>query len=140
MLGCTVNAALTAPPSGFRTAIGPVVAPFGTKVSSRPLDTGSNVAGVPLNETEVVDFNAVPVIVTADPVGPADRESPVMLGTFAWAMPGGTKRIIAIAVSTRVFLALLRAIDLLGRVQEIRIQEEMLDKATVMLTRASCFV
>ena len=61
-------------------AIGPLVAPSGTTAFSWLLDMGWNFAGVPLNVTAVVDFNAVPVIVTVDPHGPAVWESPVMLG------------------------------------------------------------
>jgi hypothetical protein len=102
------------------------------------LDITWNLAGVPSNVTDVVDLNAEPVIVTLDPTGPADRESSVIVGAAAWAMPGTTTRIIAVVVSTRVFLACLSAMcGLLGRVGEIRIHVGMRDEATAMLTRAS---
>jgi hypothetical protein len=120
MFGCTVNPVpLTASPSGFWTAIGPLVVPCGTTVLSSLLDITWNLAGVPLNVTDVVDLNAEPEIVTVDPTGPAERESWVIVGAAAWAMPGTTTRIIAVVVSTRVFLARLSAIcGLLGRVGE----------------------
>jgi hypothetical protein len=89
MLGCTVKPiGLTVAPSGFCTAIRPLVAPWGTTAFSWLLETGWNFAEVPLNETEVVDFKAVPVIVTVAPTGPWAGLSPLIVGEAACATLG----------------------------------------------------
>lgn len=64
---------VTSDPAGFVTRIVPVPAPDGTRVRICTSESTVNEAGRPLNRTEVVPVNPLPVIVTTRRNGPDFR-------------------------------------------------------------------
>ena len=84
------SAAVVAVPIGAVTEIGPLVAPFGTTaVICVSESTVNKDAGVPLKLTPVAPEKLIPLIVTADPIGPiiGEKELTAVGGIMAVRMP-----------------------------------------------------
>ena len=67
-------------PCGLVIVTGPLVAPAGTTAVSCVSEPGVNVAGTPLNVTEVAPVRCVPTIRTVAPVTVARGEKPATVG------------------------------------------------------------
>jgi hypothetical protein len=107
-------AGLVAVPDGVVRVTRPVVAPFGTTVSTRFTDTNENVADTPLNLTAVTPVKLVPLIVTDVPGEPLFGARPLILGPIVNEPP-------LVTVPADVVTEILPVVAPLGTVVLIRV-------------------